>query len=77
MPIISLGASRLALTRLGYLAVTVGAGFGIFGWVKAGAIVISIGAAGVSFGRDARGRVERFMPLALALTLLGLAIALP
>jgi hypothetical protein len=70
-------SSRLGLSRIAYLAVGVGAGLGIFGWVKAGAIVIALGSAGVSVGRNGTGRVERFMPLVLALALLALAIALP
>ena len=77
MSISSTATLRIGLSRIGYSLVGLGVVAGIVGWVKAGAIIIAIGSAGVSLSRDGRGKIERFMPLVLALALLALAISLP
>lgn len=65
------------LAVLGYSTVVVGIAFGIFGLVQVGSILISIGVVGVSLSRRPMSRVERYLPLALAVALFALAIALP
>lgn len=65
------------LAVLGYSTVVVGIAFGVFGLVQVGSILISIGVVGVSLSRRPMSRVERYLPLALAVALFALAIALP
>ncbi len=77
MPISSTAILRVGLSRIGYTLIGVGVLAGIAGTVRAGLISIAIGSVGLSFGKEGRGKIERFMPLVLALALLALAIALP
>ncbi len=65
------------LARLGFLLVCAGVGVGVFGSVKPGAILLAVGTILVSLGRSSSGKVERYMPIALALALLAMAFALP
>ena len=65
------------LLAAGYLAVGLGVLLGATGSVKVGSAGIAIGAALVSYSKQGSTRVERFLPLALAVALLVLAIALP
>ncbi|MEI6476648.1 MAG: hypothetical protein WCO27_02865 [Actinomycetes bacterium] len=62
---------------LAYLGVTIGIIAGITGFVRAGALFIAVGAFGVSISRHSARRFERFLPLALAVALFILALALP
>jgi hypothetical protein len=62
---------------LGYGLVLLGVVLGALGSVQVGLICIAAGAASVSLAAKAVGRVERYLPLALALGLLALAISLP
>jgi len=62
---------------LGYLLVAVGIALGVLGSVQVGLICIAAGTAAVSLAAKAVGRVERYLPLALALGLFALALALP
>jgi hypothetical protein len=50
---------------------------GILGFVRAGSLFIALGTAGVALkSRDFR-RIEFYLPLAIAVALFALAIALP
>ncbi len=62
---------------LGYGLVVLGAALGAFGLVQVGLVCIAVGMAGVSLGSRPKSRVERYLPLALALGLFLLALALP
>ncbi len=62
---------------LGYALVVLGAALGAFGLVQVGLVCIALGMAGVSLATKAFSRVERYLPLALALGLFLLALALP
>ena len=70
----------MSLTRpllLGYGLVVLGIGLGVFGLVQVGLLCIAAGTAAVSLATKATGRVERYLPLALALGLFVLALSLP
>lgn len=54
-----------------------GIALGASGSVQAGLVCIAVGMAGVSLTAKAMSRVERYLPLALALGLFALALALP
>lgn len=62
---------------LGYVLVAVGIVLGAFGSVQVGLVTVATGMAAVSLGSRAIGRVERYLPLALALGLFAVALALP
>lgn len=65
------------LSFLGYVLVLLGIGLGVFGFVQVGLICIAAGTAAVSLATKATGRVERYLPLTLALGLFALALSLP
>lgn len=70
----------MSLTRpslLGYGLVVLGVVLGAAGSVQVGLICIAAGTAAVSLGSKSVGRVERYLPLALALGLFALALSLP
>ena len=70
----------MSITRnsfFGYALVLIGLGVGAMGKVQTGLIFIAVGTASVSLATKAISRVERYLPLALALGLCALAIALP
>jgi len=70
----------MSLTRpslIGYGLVALGVVLGALGSVQVGLICISAGTAAVSLASKAVGRVERYLPLALALGLFALALSLP
>lgn len=62
---------------LGYVLVVLGIVLGAVGSVQVGLVAIAAGMAGVSLASKAIGRVERYLPLALALGLFAVALALP
>lgn len=65
----------LAITSYGF--VLTGVVLGILGFVRAGSLFIALGTAGVALkSRDFR-RIEFYLPLAIAVALFALAIALP
>ena len=62
---------------LGYVLVALGIVIGASGSVQVGLVCIAVGTATVSLSSKPIGRVERYLPLALALGLFALALALP
>ncbi|MFM2137587.1 MAG: hypothetical protein RJA84_715 [Actinomycetota bacterium] len=65
------------LTLLSYGFVLTGVVLGVLGFVRAGSLFIALGTAGVALkSRDFR-RIEFYLPLAIAVALFALAIALP
>lgn len=66
--------------RLAYLVITAGFIAGLFSLVRLGSIAIAIGMAIITLAhwqRGKSGKVERYLALAIALTLLAVAISLP
>lgn len=67
--------------KLSLALVSIGVLLGIFGFVRSGGISIAIGAAGATFLRYqnslSKRKIELVLPLALALTLLVVALTLP
>ena len=67
--------------KLSYSLVVIGAVLGIFGFVRSGAIALSIGSAAVTYFRfkfsKKKRRIELAVPLVLALTLFVVALTLP
>jgi hypothetical protein len=70
-----LNKGLLGLVSYGF--VLTGVVLGILGFVRAGSLFIAVGTAGVALkSRDFR-RIEFYLPLAIAVALFALAIALP
>ena len=63
--------------RAAYIAIAVGVIAGITGFVRTGALLIAAGTGVISLSHWNMRRIERYLPLAIALVLFGLAIALP
>ncbi|MBC7463342.1 MAG: hypothetical protein H7227_03665 [Actinobacteria bacterium] len=68
---------RLTFNNFGYVCVALGIVVGIASYVKIGAGMIAIGVGIVSYSNPGTTRIQRYLPLALALSLLVMAIALP
>ena len=65
------------LTLISYGLVLTGVVFGVFGVVRGGSLFIAAGTVGIALkSRDFR-RIEFYLPLAIAIALFVLAIALP
>jgi hypothetical protein len=65
------------LGLLSYGLVVTGVALGVLGFVRAGSLFIATGTAGIALKlRDFR-RIEFYLPLAIAVALFALAIALP
>ena len=65
------------LGLLSYGLVVTGVALGVLGFVRAGSLFIAAGTAGIALKlRDFR-RIEFYLPLAIAVALFALAIALP
>ncbi len=65
------------LGLLSYGLVATGVVLGVLGFVRAGSLFIAAGTAGIALKlRDFR-RIEFYLPLAIAIALFALAIALP
>ncbi len=70
-----LNKGLLGLVSYGF--VLTGVVLGVLGFVRAGSLFIVVGTAGVALkSRDFR-RIEFYLPLAIAVALFALAIALP
>ncbi len=63
--------------RVAYVAIALGVIAGIAGFVRTGALIISAGTAVIALAQWRQRQIERYLPLAIALVLFGLAIALP
>ena len=65
------------LGLISYGLVLTGVALGVFGVVRGGSLFIAVGTAGIALKtRDFR-RIEFYLPLAIAIALFVLAIALP
>jgi hypothetical protein len=67
--------------KISYSLIIVGVLLGIFGFVRSGALVLSIGSACVTYLRysfsQKKRKIELVLPLALSLTLFVVALTLP
>jgi hypothetical protein len=63
--------------RIAYIAISLGVVAGITGVVRSGALLISLGTGIIALAQWEKRRFERYLPLAIAVVLFGLAIALP
>jgi hypothetical protein len=63
--------------RIAYILIALGVLAGILGFVRTGAILISLGTGAIALAQWGKRRFERYLPLAIAVVLFGLAIALP
>jgi hypothetical protein len=63
--------------RVAYIAISLGVISGIAGFVRTGALLISAGTGVIALSQWKQRRFERYLPLAIAIVLFGLAIALP
>lgn len=63
--------------RAAYISISVGVIAGVAGFVRTGALLISIGTGVIALSQWSKRRFERYLPLVIAIVLFGLAIALP
>ena len=63
--------------RIAYAAITVGVVLGIAGIVRTGSLFIAAGTGVISIAAQGKRRFERYLPLAIAVALFALALALP
>jgi hypothetical protein len=63
--------------RVAYIFIALGVLAGIVGFVRTGALLISLGTGAIALAQWGKRRFERYLPLAIAVVLFGLAIALP
>ena len=63
--------------RIAYILIALGVLAGILGFVRTGALLISLGTGAIALAQRGKRRFERYLPLAIAVVLFGLAIALP
>lgn len=68
--------SRL-LSIISYVAVLIGVSLGASGVVRGGSLFIAVGTAGIALKSRNFRRIEFYLPLAIAVALFALAIALP
>jgi hypothetical protein len=66
-----------SLLRITYIVIALGVLFGIAGFVRTGALLISAGTGVIALSHWNSRSFERYLPLAIAVVLFGLAIALP
>jgi hypothetical protein len=64
-------------TAISYVAVIIGVTLGLFGIVRGGSLFIAVGTAGIAMNSRNFRRIEFYLPLAIAIALFALAIALP
>jgi hypothetical protein len=65
------------LGLVSYALVLVGLVLGVLGAVRGGSLLIAVGTAGVALKSREFRRIEFYLPLAIAIALFVLAIALP
>lgn len=63
--------------RLVYLLITAGVIAGIASYVRLGSVFIALGTGVIAINNRGARRIEMYLPLAIAVALLALAIALP
>ena len=63
--------------RAAYIAISLGVLIGIAGFVRIGALSISVGTGVIALSQWSTRRIERYLPLVIAVVLFGLALALP
>jgi hypothetical protein len=63
--------------RAAYIAISLGVLIGIAGFVRIGALLISVGTGVIALSQWSTRRIERYLPLVIAVVLFGLALALP
>jgi hypothetical protein len=63
--------------RAAYIAISLGVLIGIAGFVRIGALLISGGTGVIALSHWNGRRIERYLPLIIAIVLFGLALALP
>ena len=63
--------------RIAYMAISLGVLIGIAGFVRTGALLVSAGTGVIALSQWNKRRIERYLPLVIAIVLFGLAIALP
>ncbi len=63
--------------RIAYILIALGILAGILGFVRTGALLISLGTGAIALAQWGKRRFERYLPFAIAVVLFGLAIALP
>ena len=63
--------------RIAYILIALGVLAGILGFVRTGALLISLGTGAIALAQWGKRKFERYLPLAIAVVLFGLAIALP
>jgi hypothetical protein len=63
--------------RAAYIAISLGVILGVAGFVRTGALLIAAGTGVISLSQWHKRRIERYLPLTIALVLFGLTIALP
>jgi hypothetical protein len=63
--------------RIAYILIALGVLAGILSFVRTGALLISLGTGAIALAQWGKRRFERYLPLAIAVVLFGLAIALP
>jgi hypothetical protein len=65
------------LSIISYSAVLIGIALGTSGVVRGGSLFIAVGTAGIALKSRNFRRIEFYLPLAIAVALFALAIALP
>lgn len=63
--------------RAAYIAISLGVLIGIAGFVRIGALLISAGTGVIALSQWSARRIERYLPLVIAIVLFGLALTLP
>ena len=65
------------LSSVSYACVVIGVALGVSGIVRGGSLFIAVGTAGIALKSRNFRRIEFYLPLAIAIALFVLAIALP
>jgi hypothetical protein len=63
--------------RIAYIVISLGVLFGIAGFVRTAALLVSAGTGVIALTQWGSRSFERYLPLAIAVVLFGLAITLP
>lgn len=63
--------------RIAYVAIALGVALGVASFVRTGSLLIAAGTGVIALAAQGKRRFERFLPLAIAVALFALALALP